>query len=380
MKVAIVSPYDYSRPSGVNNHVRNLSKYLVKSGIESKVIAPLSKTKDFYDENFIPMGKPVPIPSGGSVARVSLSFWLRPRIEKILEEGKFDVIHLHEPFAGATTLSALVSNISNAPIKVATYHSYNGSNIYKLFSHKLLNKYSNFLDGRIAVSNPAKNFIHKFMPAEYEIIPNAVDIEKFKNSDYFNEYSDDKINILFLSRLEKRKGLKYLISAYTNLKIINPNIRLIIVGGGKADSDSLKLLSNHSVEDVIFTGEVSEEDKIRYFNSSDIFCAPATGRESFGIVLLEAMASKLPIVATSIDGFKQVLSNRRESLLVAPKDVNELSKALSLLINDAELRKDLADEGYYRVGNYSWDIICERIINYYKKISEIKNRISRSHV
>ena len=145
-------------------------------------------------------------------------------------------------------------------------------------------------------------------------------------------------------------------------------------------AEILKLLSNHSVEDVIFTGEVSEEDKIRYFNSSDIFCAPATGRESFGIVLLEAMASKLPIVATSIDGFKQVLSNRRESLLVAPKDVNELSKALSLLINDAELRKDLADEGYYRVGNYSWDIICERIINYYKKVSEIKNRISRSHV
>ena len=135
MKVAIVSPYDYSRPSGVNNQVRNLSKYLVKSGIESKVIAPLSKTKDFYDENFIPMGKPIPIPSGGSVARVSLSFWLRPRIEKILEEGKFDVIHLHEPFAGAITLSALVSNISNAPIKVATYHSYNGSNIYLSLIH-----------------------------------------------------------------------------------------------------------------------------------------------------------------------------------------------------------------------------------------------------
>lgn len=370
MKVAIVSPYDYSKPSGVNDHVNNLSEYLRKKDISSKIIAPISKSNTCKNTNFIPMGTPISIPSGGSVARVSLSFWLRPRIEKILEEGEFDVIHLHEPFAGAITLSALVSNIANSPIKIATFHSYKGSKLYKLFSHKILNKYSNFLDGRIAVSEPAKNYIHDFMPADYEVIPNAVDVDKFKISNPFTEYVDDKINILFLSRLERRKGLKYLIAAYVNLKSKNSNIRLIIVGEGKIDSESLKILSDHSVEDVIFTGEVSEEDKIRYLHSADIFCAPATGQESFGIVLLEAMASGIPIVATNIDGFKQVVSDRKDSLLVSPKNVDELTKALSELISNPKLRKDLVASGHSKVINYSWDIISEKVINYYKNISK----------
>ncbi|MFL2756020.1 MAG: glycosyltransferase family 4 protein [Dehalococcoidia bacterium] len=379
MKVAIVSPYDYSKPSGVNNHVSNLSKYLTEKGVTSKIIAPASTSKDFDSNNFIPMGKPISIPSGGSVARVSLSFWLRSRVEKILEEGKFDVIHMHEPFAGAITLSALVSNVKNSPIKIATYHSYEGSNIYKFFSHKLLNKYSNFLDGRIAVSNPAKDFIHKFMPAEYTIIPNAVEVDKFRTAEPFSEYIDGKVNILFLSRLEKRKGLKYLISAYVNLKKMNSNIRLIIVGGGKVDSESLKVLSDSSVEDVILAGEVTEEDKIRYYHSADIFCAPATGQESFGIVLLESMASKVPIVATNIDGFMQVVSDRKESLLVDPKNVNDLIQALSELIYDPKLRKKIADAGYSKVERYSWDIVCGKVIDYYQHVSEIKNRISGSY-
>tara|TARA_B110000263_G_C15278586_1_gene497128 strand:+ start:232 stop:1344 length:1113 start_codon:yes stop_codon:yes gene_type:complete len=369
MKVAIVSPYDYARPSGVNDHVNNLSNYLTNQNIISKIIAPSSKSKGDQENNFIPMGKPIPIPSGGSIARVSLSVWLRPKVANILEQGKFDIIHLHEPFAGAITLSALVSNITNNPIKIATFHSYKGSGLYKIVSHKLLEKYSKFLDGRIAVSKPAKDHIYKFLPADYKIIPNGVDIDKFKGNNPFSEYLDNKINILFLSRLEKRKGLKYLISAYVKLKSQKPNVRLIVVGGGKVDSESLKILSNHPVEDIIFAGEVSEEDKIRYLHSADIFCAPATGQESFGIILLEAMAAGIPIVATNIDGFRQVISDREDSLLVPPKNIDALTQALLELVNKPILRKTLIQAGHLKVAFYARDIISEKVVNYYKYLS-----------
>ena len=312
------------------------------------------------------MGRPVPVPSGGSIARVSLSVWIRPKIWRLMEREKFDVIHLHEPFASAVTLSALTFNFGDIPIKVGTYHTFKGSHLYKFISSRVLRKYSNFLHGQIAVSEPARAFISAHIPGDYKVIPNGIDVKKFSEASPFPRFSDGKTNILFLGRQEKRKGLKYLLAAYSDLKWEFPNTRLIVVGGGNLDAESMRILGERSPGDVILAGAVSESDKCRYFASADIFCAPATGQESFGIVLLEAMASRTAIVASDIVGFSQVVHDGREALMFESRNVQSLKESLVRLVNDKALRSRLGNSGRIRVEQYRWENIAAQLIDYYR--------------
>lgn len=368
-KIALFSPYDFALPGGVNEHVVNLHSQFLSRGIESSVVAPVSGSIVPAIQNFIPMGKPLPIPTGGSVARVSLSVWLRKKIRNLLKDEEFDVVHIHEPFAGAVTLGALSPTDSKHNIaRVATFHSYGGSQLYKVVAKKILKIYSDRLNGRIAVSEVAKEFINKYLPDEYEVIPNGVDVESFTKVNGFANLRDGKINILFLSRLDNRKGLRYLLMSYCDLKWQYPNLRLIIVGSGELDSESSRILGERNPQDVILAGGVSEENKRRYYASADIFCAPATGQESFGIVLLEAMASRTPMVASSIKGFSQVVRDKESALLFTPKDVDDLSKSLATLIKNPSLRKRLSECGWHDVQTYNWPDVSEKILDYYGKI------------
>ena len=368
-KIALFSPYDFALPGGVNEHVANLHAQFLSRGIESSVVAPVSESIVPAIHNFIPMGKPLPIPTGGSVARVSLSVWLRKKIRNLLKDEEFDVIHIHEPFAGAVTLGALSHTDNNHNVaRVATFHSYGGSQLYKVVAKKILKIYSDRLNGRIAVSEVAKEFINKYLPDEYEVIPNGVDVESFTKVSGFANLRDGKTNILFLSRLDNRKGLPYLLMSYCDLKWEYPNIRLIVVGSGELDSESSRILGERNPQDVILVGGVSEENKRRYYASADIFCAPATGQESFGIVLLEAMASRTPIVASSIKGFSQVVRHKENALLCTPKDIDDLSKSLATLIKYPSLRKQLSECGWQDVQTYNWSDVSEKILDYYGKI------------
>ena len=283
-----------------------------------------------------------------------------------MEREKFDVIHLHEPFASAVTLSALTFNFGDIPIKVGTYHTFKGSHLYKFISSRGLRKYSNFLHGQIAVSEPARAFISAHIPGDYKVIPNGIDVKKFSEASPFPRFSDGKTNILFLGRLEKRKGLKYLLAAYSDLKWEFPNTRLIVVGGGNLDAESMRILGERSPGDVILIGAVSESDKCRYFASADIFCAPATGQESFGIVLLEAMASRTAIVASDIVGFSQVVHDGREALMFKSRNVQSLKESLVRLVNDKALRSRLGNSGRIRVEQYRWENIAAQLIDYYR--------------
>ena len=364
LKIALVSPYDYAVHGGVNDHIRNLAAQFETWGHPVRVVAPCSIPERIADENFVPMGRPVPLPSNGSIARVSLSVWLRPRIKRLLQDEAFDIVHLHEPFTGFVPVSML--SVSDS-VNIATFHSYRAFPLYRMGGIRFGMRYFRRLHGLIAVSRPARDFVNRQFPGNYEVIPNGIQVDDFSNGVApFPHLRDGMINLLFLGRLEKRKGLKHLLGAYSMLKWDWPNLRLLVVGPGKPDEDSYRIMSERNLRDVVFVGEVSEADKARYYESADIFCSPATGGESFGIVLLEAMAAGKPIVATAIEGYASVVTPDVEGLMVPPKNDEALAGAIGRLLRDPELCKTLAMNGHRRAQEFRWERVGKRVMDRYR--------------
>ncbi len=370
MKIALVSPYDFAYPGGVANHISCLERHLTASGHEVRVIAPASRVIPDFGDRFIPVGKPRPLPVSGSIARITISPWLSSQIKAILSHEKFDIIHLHEPLM--PMLCTTVLRLADVPT-VGTFHASGGKPWYDLFTPAgkfLLNKWFKKLNGRIAVSEPALRYVSKYFPADYTIIPNGVDPRYFcPDVPPIDKFSDGKLNILFVGRLEKRKGLDYLLEAYREIKHEIPGSRLIIVGPGtRLHRKYEKQITRNGLKDVIFIGHVAYDELPGYYKTAHIFCAPAIGRESFGIVLLEAMATGKPIVATNIEGYTTVVTDGAEGLLVPPRNAKELSKAIISLMADETLRQQMGTKGRLKALDYDWERITQRLLNYYLKV------------
>ena len=372
MKIAMVSPYDFTWPGGVTAHVTQLARALDRSGHEVQVLAPHSPSRECQDADLlVPLGRSVPLPSGGSIARVSLSWWLYPKIRALLKREQFDIIHLHEPMAPLLPLCVL--EFSKA-VNVGTFHaSYSRQHLYRM-THPIIKRWHQRLHGNIAVSKAARRYVNNTFPGDYEIIPNGIDFNHF-SADVapLPQYQDGKLNILFVGRLEKRKGLQYLLDAYGKLKWELPDIRLIVVGPGNPDKESYRIMSSHNLQDVEFVGRVSYEDLPRYYASADIFCSPATGAESFGIVLLEAMAAGKPVVASDIEGYRGILTDGEQGLLVPKKDSDALAKALEVLARDPELRRRLGGQGNRSAEEYRWEVVAGQVENYYDSCLQAAN-------
>ena len=372
MKIAMVSPYDFTWPGGVTAHVTQLARELGRSGHEVQVLAPHSPSRESQDADLhVPLGRSVPLPSGGSIARVSLSWWLYPKIRALLRKEQFDVIHLHEPMAPILPLCVLEFSDS---VNVGTFHaSYARQHLYRI-THPIIKRWQQRLHGNIAVSPAARRYVNNTFPGDYEIIPNGIDFKHFStNVAPMPQYQDGKINILFVGRLEKRKGLRYLLEAYGKLKWDLPNIRLIVVGPGNPDKESYRVMSSQNLQDVEFVGRVSYDDLPRYYASADIFCSPATGAESFGIVLLEAMSAGKPVVASDIEGFRGVMTHGEQGLLVPKKDSNALAEALGMLARDPELRRKLGGNGNRLAEEYRWEVVAGRVEAYYNTCLKAAN-------
>ena len=368
----MVSPYDFTWPGGVTAHVAQLARELGRSGHEVQVLAPHSPSRESQDADLhVPLGRSVPLPSGGSIARVSLSWWLYPKVRALLRKEQFDVIHLHEPMAPILPLCVLEFSDS---VNVGTFHaSYARQHLYRI-THPIIKRWQQRLHGNIAVSPAARRYVNNTFPGDYEIIPNGIDFKHFStNMAPMPQYQDGKINILFVGRLEKRKGLRYLLEAYGKLKWDLPNIRLIVVGPGNPDKESYRVMSSQNLQDVEFVGLVSYDDLPRYYASADIFCSPATGAESFGIVLLEAMSAGKPVVASDIEGFRGVMTHGEQGLLVPKKDSNALAEALGMLARDPELGRKLGGNGNRLAKEYRWEVVAGRVEAYYNTCLKAAN-------
>ncbi len=370
MKIALVSPYDFAYPGGVANHITNLYQHLTRMGHEVKVIAPASRVISAFGDRFIPIGRPRAIPTTGSITRITLSIRLASTIKAVLGKEKFDVIHLHEPFM--PMLCSAVLRFSDA-VNIGTFHACDGRPGYNFgwpVSRIMLKRRAPKLAGKIAVSRAAMKYASKYVPGYYNIIPNGVDLEHFTPGvPPIDEFSDGKLNIVFVGRLESRKGLKYLFRAYREVKREIPESRLIIVGPGtRLRKRYERWVKRNSLADVVFVGHVSYAELPRYYKTADVFCSPATSRESFGIVLLEAMAVGKPIVATNIEGYAGVVTHNEEALLVPPKSGAELAQALISLMRNEGLRQQMGAKGRLKSQEYSWDQIARRVLDYYVRI------------
>ncbi len=374
MKIALVSPYDFAYPGGVTLHISYLERYFTKMGHEVKVIAPASKAVSSFGDRFIPIGRPRPVPASGSICRVTISPWLSPKIKAVLDEENFDIIHLHEPLMPMLCTTVLrLSQTAN----IGTFHACHASflgrpayNFARPIGKWILRRWFRKLDGKIAVSKPAMGFARGHFPGYYNIIPNGVDVDHFSpDVSPIDQFCDGKLNILFVGRLEKRKGLNYLLEAFKQVKQEIPDSRLIIVGPGtRLRRKYEKQVARSGLKDVIFVGFVSYDELSRYYKTADVFCAPATGAESFGIILLEAMAMGKPIVASNIEGYASVVTHGVDGLLVPPRDKEGLARALISLLRDQSLRQEMGAKGRAKALEHSWEQIAQKVFDYYVRV------------
>jgi phosphatidylinositol alpha-mannosyltransferase len=369
MKIGLVSPYDLSVPGGVNNHVHHLAQRFVDLGHDVRIIAPSSKLSGLSSHAIV-LGTPRSIPAGGSVARMSLSPRLAAPVRSILEEERFDVVHVHEPLVSFLPITFL--RFSPA-INVGTFHAARegGARLYA-YTKRLLMPGFRRLDGKIAVSQAAASLIQPHFPGYYNIIPNGVEVERFAAPQTPMPGLDDgKTNILFVGRLEKRKGLRYLLRGYEIVKAKRPNTRLIVAGAHDARQKQVyeRLVRESGLRDVVFASNVPAQDLPRYHHSAHVFCAPNTGNESQGIILLEAMASGRAVVASNIGGFAEVITHGVEGLLVRPQDGEALGQALLELVNDPDRRDAMGAMSRERAQHYSWDRVSQQVLSYYERLA-----------
>ena len=381
MKIALVSPYDYPYPGGVVKHIFYLDKEFRRLGHDIRIIAACSDDVGDVPPQVIKVsGSIAHIPFAGSVARVTLSPRVYRRVKKILKREQFDVIHLHEPMTPALPLAVLRHvPLSPRSVVVGTFHAYRESSHPGYdYVKPVFKRFFSRLDGRIVVSEAVRDLLDSYFPDDYRIIPNGIDLERFSDPALrpIERFDDGKLNILFVGRLEKRKGFKYLLQAFAQVKKAIPEARLMVVGAyDKEDKEPFVLYARqHRLRDVRFIGQVSEDDLPRYYRTCHVFCAPSTGFESFGIILLEAMAAGKPIVASNIDGYRGVLKNGDMGLLVRPEDERRLADALIRLLKDPALCGRMGRHGQAKAADYSWDKVAQQILSYYRELLERKRR------
>lgn len=355
MRVALVCPYSWTVPGGVQAHVGGLAGELRAGGLEVDVLAPADGPVDAA--GFVPLGRTIGFPDNGSVTRVTLTPASVARTARLVRSGRYDIVHLHEPMLPAACLTAL--HAATAPV-VATFHMLNVSDRwYRLFG-PLVRRSSRRLAVRIAVSEAARAFAAQFVAGAFRVIPNGVDVAAFAVADGRGEGR----RIVFVGRPDPRKGLPVLLGALAGLP---GETVLDLVGVSPADLDRLPGGLAPAVRGrVTAHGRVGDDERRRLLARADVLCAPSLGGESFGVVLVEGMAAGVPVVASDIPGYREVLPVTA-GRLVPPGDSSRLSAALADLLGDPDERRVLGQEGRREAARFDWPRVASRVLDVYRE-------------
>jgi phosphatidylinositol alpha-mannosyltransferase len=369
MRIGIVTQSYFPIRGGVAEHVFHTALELERRGHEVTIItANFSRFDDDRGRQVIRLGRDFTIPYNGAFINLTVGWSFRERLRAIERERRFEVVHVHGPLEPVLPLFALQS--FRAPI-VGTFHSYSpGTPTGYVAFQKTLRGFASHLQARIAVSEAAKSFISRFFPGDYEIIPNGVDTERFHPEIEPMPWRKihPEFTVLFVGRLDPRKGLKYLLQAFSIIARQVPNARLIVVGNGLLRPYYERFVAPELRHRVSFPGFVSAGNLPRFFASADVYVSPAIGSESFGIVLLEGLATGRPVVASDIIGYRDVVRNGVDGMLVEPKNPLAIAKAVIDLAEQPELRQRFSEAGRKRALEFSWPTVTERIEAVYQRV------------
>jgi len=364
VRIGIACPYSWDVPGGVQQHIRDLAEALIDMRHEVSVIAPADDDRPL-PPYVVPAGKAMPVPYNGSVARLAFGPLSASRVRRWLRDGGFDVLHAHEP--SVPSLSLLACWMASGPI-VATVHTAMPRSRVLLATQPVLRSALEKINARIAVSEAARTTFVEHLGGDAVLIPNGVATRRYRHGEPLAGWPGTGGAIGFLGRMdEPRKGLAVLLDAFEPLAAGRPGLRLLIAGPGDADEQRRKLPPELR-DRAVFLGEVSEEDKVRVLHSIDVFCSPNTGGESFGIVTAEAMAAGLPIVASDIPAFRQVLRGGRAGELFAVGDPADLARVTARLLDDPARRAELSVAALDAVAEYDWNTVARDVLSVYETV------------
>jgi phosphatidyl-myo-inositol alpha-mannosyltransferase len=354
MRVAMVSPYSLSVPGGVQGQVMGLARELRRSGIECRVLAPCDGPPP---ATFVtPLGNSLPTSANGSVAPLAPDPSCALRTMRALNDEAFDILHLHEPYAPGPTMTATL--LHPAPV-LATFHAAGESSSYRYLKRQIRPAARNVAHN-VCVSKDAQALVESYIPGEYEVLFNGVEVDMYRSA---GQVATDGPTILFVGRHEERKGLDVLIAA---MALLGPEVRLWVASTGP-DTERLQ---RETAQDsrIEWLGIISEADKAARMRSADVFCAPSLRGESFGVVLVEAMAAGSTVVASALDGYQNVCTDGVDGVLVSPGDVNALAAALTMALGDRALAQRLRAAGAQRADHFSMSRLAGLYANRYERI------------
>ncbi|MDJ0395482.1 glycosyltransferase family 4 protein [Rhodococcus sp. G-MC3] len=370
MKIGMVCPYSFDVPGGVQAHVEQLARVFIERGHRVSVLAPASDDTVLPDF-VVSAGEALAIPYNGSVARLRFGPVTYSRIRKWIAENDFDVLHIHEP--NAPSLSMLALKAADGPI-VATFHTSTTKSLVLSTFQGVLRPYHEKISGRIAVSELARRWQVESLGSDAVEIPNGVDVQFFARAPMLPGYPRQGGTVLFLGRFdEPRKGMAVLLGALPTLATKHPDIEILVVGRG--EEDKLRKEAGPLASHLTFLGQVDDKVKASAMRSADVYCAPNLGGESFGIVLVEAMASGTAVVASELDAFRRVLRDGAAGVLVPIDDSEALASALDTVLSSDEVRAGLVESARRAVADYDWPVVAEQIMRVYETVTVIGRKV-----
>ena len=372
LRIGIVCPYSWDFPGGVQNHIRDLAEFLINDGHYVEVLAPATESDELPDY-VISAGRAVSIPYNGAVARILFGVVANSRVRSWINDGNFDLLHLHEP--AIPSLSLLACWAGDGAM-VGTFHAAAKYQKAIVAIGPILEPVIEKLSARIAVSESARLTLTAHLETDAIVIPNGIYAENYRDGTAQPKWQGNTIG--FLGRFEEdRKGLPVLLDALPIISRFIPDVRVLIAGPGDSD-EVLEKVDPQLRDRIEFLGKISEAEKADFLASISLYIAPNTGGESFGIILAEAMAGGATVVASNIPAFADVLGDGQFGALFESENSESLAKVVIDLLRDQEKRKELASAGATHAQRFDWSQVGEEIFEVYELAMVSGQKVSLS--